>query len=50
VRLGGAQIATDFSLRPDLVTFPVPIVAGSVAVPSNVDVLVNNVRVLSLEV
>ena len=50
VRLGGAQIATDFSLRPDLVTFPVPIVAGSVAVPSSVDVLVNNVRVLSREV
>src|SRR4051794_32823641 len=40
VRLGGAQIIADFSLRPDLVTFPLPSVGGSVAVPSMVDVLV----------
>jgi outer membrane usher protein len=50
VRLGGAQINSDFSMRPDLITFPVPIVSGSVAVPSTVDVLVNGSRVLSHEV
>ena len=50
VRLGGAQIISDFSMRPDLITFPVPSVAGSVAVPSTVDVLVNGNRVLSTEV
>jgi outer membrane usher protein len=50
VRLGGAQINSDFSMRPDLITFPVPIVSGSVAVPSIVDVLVNGSRVLSNQV
>ena len=47
VRLGGVQITTDFSIRPDLVTFPVPTITGTVAVPSSVDVLVNGVQLLS---
>jgi outer membrane usher protein len=47
VRLGGAQVDHDFSMRPDLITFPVPQVVGSAAVPSTVDVLVNNQPVLS---
>lgn len=47
VRLGGAQITADFTMRPDLVTFPTPTVAGSAAVPSTVDVLVNGSRALS---
>lgn len=50
VRLGGAQISSNFALRPDLVTFPLPSVGGSVAVPSTVDVLVNGTRLLSREV
>jgi outer membrane usher protein len=50
VRLGGAQINSDFSTRPDLITFPVPAVSGSVAVPSTVDVLVNGAQVLSRQV
>ena len=50
VRLGGAQISADFSMRPDLVTFPLPTVGGSVAVPSTVDVLVNGTQLLSREV
>lgn len=41
IRMAGAQIVRDFGLRPDLVTFPVPSVGGSVAVPSSIDVLVN---------
>ena len=41
IRLGGAQVLSDFSMRPDLVTFPLPAVKGSVAVPSTVDVLTN---------
>jgi outer membrane usher protein len=49
VRLGGAQITRDFTMRPDLVTFPLPTLAGSVAVPSTVDVLVNGTQVLSRE-
>jgi len=47
VRMGGAQVASSFRSRPDLVTFPVPVVAGSAAVPSTVDVLVNGVRQIS---
>lgn len=44
VRLGGVQFGTDFSLRPDLVTFPVPSVNGAAAVPSTVDLIVNGSR------
>ena len=50
VRLGGLQITSDFSMRPDLITFPVPSVSGAVAVPSTIDVLVNGNRVLSQQV
>ncbi|HEX4737448.1 MAG TPA: fimbria/pilus outer membrane usher protein [Allosphingosinicella sp.] len=50
VRLGGAQVDSDFSMRPDLVTFPVPAISGSAAVPSTVDVLVNGARTLSTAV
>ncbi len=39
IHLEGAQIRSDFSMRPDLVTFPLPTVAGSTAVPSSVSVL-----------
>ena len=44
VRLGGLQWQRNFALQPNLVTFPVPTVAGSAAVPSTVDVFVNNVQ------
>ena len=47
VRLGGFQVSQDFSMRPDLVTFPLPAVSGSAAVPSTVDLLVNGTRALS---
>jgi outer membrane usher protein len=47
VRLGGAQVNSDFSMRPDLITFPVPQISGLAAVPSTVDVLVNGSRVVS---
>lgn len=47
IRLGGFQMETDFSLRPDLITFPLPSFSSSTAVPSTVDVLVNGVQQLS---
>jgi outer membrane usher protein len=50
VRLGGAQVTRDFTMRPDLVTFPLPNLAGSVAVPSTVDVLVNGTQAFSRQV
>lgn len=44
VRLGGLQWQRNFRLQPNLVTFPVPTLSGSAAVPSTVDVLVNNIQ------
>ncbi|WP_423391903.1 fimbria/pilus outer membrane usher protein [Burkholderia sp. LMG 21824] len=44
VRLGGFQWRSNFALRPDLVTFPIPSLTGSAAVPSAVDLYINNVR------
>ena len=41
VHMEGAQINSDFSMRPDLITFPLPTISGSAAVPSTVDVLAN---------
>nr|WP_237681435.1 MULTISPECIES: fimbria/pilus outer membrane usher protein [Rhizobium/Agrobacterium group] len=49
-RLGGVQIRRNFDLRPDIVTMPMPEFAGSAAVPSTVDVYVNNIRRLSQDV
>lgn len=39
IHLEGIQVRSDFSMRPDLVTFPMPSVAGSAAVPSTVNIL-----------
>ncbi len=39
VRLEGVQVNSDFSMRPDLITFPMPTIGGSAAVPSTVQVL-----------
>ncbi|OJB26539.1 fimbrial protein [Burkholderia ubonensis] len=47
LRLGGVQWRSNFGLRPDLVTFPVPALSGSAVVPSAVDLYVNNVRQFS---
>lgn len=49
-RLGGIQIQRNFGLRPDLVTMPLPEFSGSAAVPSTVDVYVNDARRLSQDV
>ncbi|AZO00620.1 fimbrial biogenesis outer membrane usher protein [Mesorhizobium sp. M9A.F.Ca.ET.002.03.1.2] len=49
-RLGGVQIQRNFGLRPDLVTMPLPELSGSAAVPSTVDIYVNNARRLSQQV
>lgn len=47
VRLGGFSIAHNFSVRPDLVTFPVPALAGSAVVPTTVDLYINGLRQFS---
>lgn len=42
LRFGGAQWGREFALRPDLVTFPLPQIGDATALPSAVDVYVNN--------
>jgi outer membrane usher protein len=47
IRIGGAQVQHDYTFRPDLVTSSLPNVSGSAAVPSTVDVYINNVKAIS---
>lgn len=44
VRFGGIQIQRNYSLQPNLVTWPMPLIAGSAVVPSAVDLFVNGLR------
>ncbi|MFS3135917.1 fimbria/pilus outer membrane usher protein [Gluconacetobacter sacchari] len=44
IRLGGIQISRDFSVRPDIVTYPLPQFSGQASVPTSVDLLVNGVQ------
>ena len=44
VRMGGIRYGRDFSLRPDLVTWPLPAFTGEAAVPTAVDVFINGYR------
>ncbi len=49
-RLGGLQIQRNFDLRSDIVTMPLPDVAGSAAVPSTVDLYIDDARRSSYDV
>ncbi|MBK8084141.1 MAG: fimbrial biogenesis outer membrane usher protein [Devosia sp.] len=49
-RLGGLQVQNDFALQSDVVTFPVPGMSGSAALPSTAEVWVNGVRRYSASV
>jgi len=42
VRYGGVRYARDFALAPGYITYPTPSISGSAALPSTVDLLVNN--------
>ena len=44
VRLGGIQLASNFELRPDLLTTPLPSFSGKVAVPTSIDILTADQR------
>jgi outer membrane usher protein len=50
IRMGGVQLRRNFGLRPDLITLPVPELAGSAAVPSAVDIYLNGVKTYSNDV
>ena len=47
IRMGGFQWRSNFALRPDLITFPVPALGGSAVVPSAVELYINNIRQFS---
>jgi len=49
-RLGGFQLRRNFSLREDLLTTPMPSITGSAALPSTVDVYINNAQVATRDV
>ncbi|POP44985.1 fimbrial assembly protein [Superficieibacter electus] len=44
VRIGGLRYGRDFSLRPDLVTWPLPAFSGEAAVPTSVDLFIDGYR------
>ncbi len=50
LRFAGFQMATDFSLRPDLATMPLPDFFGQSTVPATVDVFVNSAKVFETQV
>ena len=47
IRMGGAQVQRNFSLRPDLITMPLPLVEGTAAVPSTLDVYIGGLKAYS---
>jgi len=49
-RLGGFQLRRNFSLREDLITTPMPSITGSAALPSTVDVYINNALLATRDV
>ena len=44
IRFGGVRFGTEFSLQPNLITFPTPAFTGRTALPSNVELLVDNAQ------
>ncbi len=42
VRFGGAQWATNFATQPGFISFPSPSIYGETALPSTVDIYINN--------
>jgi outer membrane usher protein len=50
IRIGGVQAQSNFALRPDLITMPLPMLGGIAAVPSTIDVYVNNIKTFSQDV
>lgn len=50
IRMGGVQVRRNFALRPDLVTLPIPELAGSAGVPSAIDIYMNGVKTYSSDI
>jgi outer membrane usher protein len=47
VRAAGLSIATNFAIRPELITQPMPWLAGAVSVPSTVDLYLNGIHAMN---
>lgn len=50
IRLGGLRIGTNFGLRPDLITYPLPDFTGFVAVPTGLDLVIADRRFKAAQV
>lgn len=50
VRMGGLRVSRNFSVRPDLVTYPLLNLSGSAAVPSSVDLFINGFKTSSSQI
>ncbi|WP_308076653.1 fimbria/pilus outer membrane usher protein [Paraburkholderia megapolitana] len=50
VRLGGVSVERDFTVRPDIVTYPLPQFSGQAAVPTAVDLFINGSKTTSGQV
>ncbi|WP_206859069.1 fimbria/pilus outer membrane usher protein [Lysobacter changpingensis] len=44
IHMGGASLSRNFDVRPDLITFPLPVLGGDAVVPTMVDLYVNGLR------
>lgn len=44
VRMGGIQLSSNFALRPDFIAYPLPDFSGNLAVPQQLDLIVNDRR------
>ncbi|MBW7984429.1 fimbria/pilus outer membrane usher protein [Enterobacillus tribolii] len=49
VRLGGISVSRDFSVRPDVITYPLPAFSGNAAVPTSADLFINGYKASSTE-
>ncbi|UZW62194.1 fimbria/pilus outer membrane usher protein [Lysobacter enzymogenes] len=50
VRMAGLQLSRDFSVRPDVITYPLPQFSGEAAVPTAVDLFINGNRASSTQI
>jgi outer membrane usher protein len=50
IHMGGVQVQRDFALNPNVVTAPMPVISGTAAAPSTVDVFVNGLKTYSQNV
>lgn len=49
VRMGGIQVGSNYALRPEFITYPLPEFAGNLAVPQQIDLLVNDRRLTNTD-